>query len=791
MAALVLALILAGATAGQPDSGARQEAEQLVQTAEAEIRRGAYGDAIEHARRAARLYGSLGDRAQEARALNRVGQAALYAGDYGEAARSFGAAVDRSRAAGDREGEAAQLGNLGNVHFFVGRYSDAAQTYDAALAIVTAAGRTPWADRRRRVLLVNKAALFQRLGQDQEALGIYTQLGGDAGLPAEEQGQLLVNRGVLYRRLGDPIKALETYEAARRVFSASRHVDGELGALKNRGIVLALDLQQLEAAERAFSDVLRLSEAAGDRRERLHGYLYRGESRLRSGRAADADADFRAALALARELNTPEEEWKALYGLGRSTPDATAALAHLETAVARIEQIREGIRIPSLRSDFFSDKTEVYDALIARRIGAASAGAAFALIERSHSRAWRDRLGLSGPLALQTVQQRLPPATLLLDYWVSSAGASVVAATRQRAAVFHVRVDDAAVGALDAALAASPPGDWRAPARALSAVLPPAEWFDGVTHVIVVPGGPLALVPFDLLAAGDRLLIERTAISYTPTAATLLRDSPPVHRRSPPWRLQIRAFADPLAGGGATAGTSRPTLAASRTEVTAIASEVAGRSALHLAGDNLKAHLLQADHPPLLHIASHAAASTISLEQSHITFSAPQGSSNPVDYLYLKEAYDLPLGAVELAVLSACDTERGPMIRGEGVQSFSRAFLASGAQTTVTTLWRVPDAPTSDFMRLFYHHLQRGESRATALRLAKLRFLQSGSRVSHPHYWAAFVLTGDGLRPISRAVPWKWGVATIGTVAIALFAGLAFLNRRGRGPNGSARPARG
>jgi hypothetical protein len=115
------------------------------------------------------------------------------------------------------------------------------------------------------------------------------------------------------------------------------------------------------------------------------------------------------------------------------------------------------------------------------------------------------------------------------------------------------------------------------------------------------------------------------------------------------------------------------------------------------------------------------------------------------------------------------------MVRGEGVQSFSRAFLAAGARSTVTTLWRVADAPTADFMRLFYSRLAQGETKAAALRAAKLSFLRAGNQLAQPQYWAAFVLTGDGRVPIPRVFSWlSIAAATI------LVGGLIFLYRHRR-----------
>jgi tetratricopeptide (TPR) repeat protein len=680
----------------------------------------------------------------------------------------------RSTQIGNDEARAEQLANLGNVQFVVGRYAEASRRYDEALAVTSAAAGQPWTTRRLRLILVNRATLYQRIGRDQEALAIYSKLGADDGsLSPREHAEVQTNLGVLYRRLGDPIKALRMYDEARDLFSRERAVAGELGALNNRGIVLALDLGRLDDAEQSFSAALEGATRVGNRRTMLLARLYRGETQWRAGRSDRAREDFDAGLALARDLRLPEEEWKALYGLGRVDPDDERAIHYLEEAVRTIEAIREGIRIQSLRSDFLADKRVVYDALIRARLQTAPPGALFDLLERSHSRVWRDRLGLGTAVDLASVQRTLPERMLLLDYWQGPQGAAVIAVSRHRAAVIPLDVDERQITTLIDAMAAGPSSHWRDLAVAVAPrVLPPADWFDAIDHVAIVPDGALALVPFEALPVAGRLLVERVAVSYTPTAATLLRA--PSHTRGWvfPWKVQTRIFADPVFSSADldTAGPPQGRLAASADEARQVASELAGHADVHLGPDSRKAYLFATTAPPpLLHLATHAVADAGAVEQSRILFSPAAGSGASADYLFLKEAYGLPLGGVELAVLSACDTDRGRVVGGEGVQSFSRAFLAAGARSTVTTMWRVADRPSATFMQIFYHHLQRGVPRDEALRRAKLRFIEPGSDLADPHYWAAFVLTGDALRPIPRAISWTAVTATTaGFLALAL-----------------------
>ncbi|MEA5464592.1 CHAT domain-containing protein [Leptothoe sp. PORK10 BA2] len=95
----------------------------------------------------------------------------------------------------------------------------------------------------------------------------------------------------------------------------------------------------------------------------------------------------------------------------------------------------------------------------------------------------------------------------------------------------------------------------------------------------------------------------------------------------------------------------------------------------------------------------------------------------------------------ELAILSACDTGRG-RITGDGVVGLSRALMTAGVPSVMVSLWAVPDQPTAELMTAFYEQLQRGETKAQALRQAMLLTM---AQHPDPRNWAAFTLMGEGL----------------------------------------------
>jgi CHAT domain-containing protein len=169
-----------------------------------------------------------------------------------------------------------------------------------------------------------------------------------------------------------------------------------------------------------------------------------------------------------------------------------------------------------------------------------------------------------------------------------------------------------------------------------------------------------------------------------------------------------------------------------------------------------------------VHLGTHAVVDSENPDRSRILM-APAVGAAASDYLFQREAYDLDLEGVDLVTLSACDTARGKMVRGEGVQAFSQAFLSAGGAATITSLWRVSDQSTAAFMKQLYYFLARGQPKTEALRAAKLAFLRSNSPWSHPRYWAAFILQGDGWEPCARPISITF-VLCAAAIALALAA---------------------
>jgi CHAT domain-containing protein len=92
----------------------------------------------------------------------------------------------------------------------------------------------------------------------------------------------------------------------------------------------------------------------------------------------------------------------------------------------------------------------------------------------------------------------------------------------------------------------------------------------------------------------------------------------------------------------------------------------------------------------------------------------------------------------ELVVLSACETGLGDIKGSEGVFGLQRAFKLAGVKTIIMSLWKVPDAETSELMQSFYQKWLSGMDKHEAFRLAQKEIKSKHPR--EPYYWAGFVM---------------------------------------------------
>lgn len=306
-------------------------------------------------------------------------------------------------------------------------------------------------------------------------------------------------------------------------------------------------------------------------------------------------------------------------------------------------------------------------------------------------------------------------------------------------------------------------------------------------HWRIVADGPLWSVPWAALiqpgSEKPRFLIESASLEMLPSAAWLSGISP-----EPRSRLLIAAGdaihnrADPrfkAAGGSAGAPLSLwflrplrpqadpgplelPTLAGSAGELSETCRAWVAGPCKVVSGSSLTLERLESElahAPAVVHLATHMIAGD---EAFSPPLPAPELGQNllsiprpTVAFLALTLKPDLTRDIVyygdvsrmyapgSLIVLSACESGRGTVLPGAGLQGFARAWLAAGSRAVVGSLWQVSDS-TEGFFKEFYTSLASGLAPAKALRSAQIQSIRARDWQSHPRLWSAYMLLGKG-----------------------------------------------
>jgi len=141
----------------------------------------------------------------------------------------------------------------------------------------------------------------------------------------------------------------------------------------------------------------------------------------------------------------------------------------------------------------------------------------------------------------------------------------------------------------------------------------------------------------------------------------------------------------------------------------------------------------------IIHFATHSILDDKKPARSSIVLTLDEDPTED-GFLQMREIYNLELNS-DLVTLSSCQTGLGRFTRGEGIEGINRAFFYAGTSSVLMSLWAVNDEASYQLMERFYFHLRSSESIKNALRKAKLEMINSGI-LSHPYYWAGFVISG-------------------------------------------------
>ncbi|MFN7936876.1 MAG: CHAT domain-containing tetratricopeptide repeat protein [Bryobacteraceae bacterium] len=383
------------------------------------LRDSQYAKARDLCELAAFEFAGTGDRKGESNAINLAGNALLRLGDLDGARRFYRKSIDLAKLAGDDEGVALRLNNLGGADYFQGRYEDAERHYAEAATWITSRRDTGWATKATLTTAVNQATLLQRLGRDRAALDLYLKLRPQAkSLNPEDEARMLANMGALYRTLGDPYRARDLYADALQRFRLAKSAHGISGVLKNLAIAEAVEFQDYPAARRLFEQVLDMARSSGNQREQLVAQLYLAETAFHEGNLDEAQRLWQASADSAAKGGEAEEEWRALYGLGRIARARSASPAPFYAkSIQRIESLRRQTSQGASRLEFLASRRDVYDAqirlLLARRQVTSEL---LDTIERSRARSLSDK---PFRVLLPEVQAQLQPGETMVVFWVS------------------------------------------------------------------------------------------------------------------------------------------------------------------------------------------------------------------------------------------------------------------------------------------------------------------------------------------------------------------------------------
>jgi len=694
-------------------------------------------------------------------ALLNTGVCLASLGDYMQAIEKLEAAGQLKDRILDLDGKIRVLINLGPCYRKLGLFVEALATYDEAVSSCT----SPAQDVFKATALQNRGACHMEMGSFSEAMqdleasrSLWQAVGDPCGAAAA-----WITTASCQRAMGDPVAAWSSLDHAAALCTRS-DIRGSIDSVR---AWCRMDFGDQATAIDLFHQALSWANAGADLESTWRCKHGLGSAHWACSQLFDA------------------ESW---YG----------------QAISDVEEARSLVASEATRTAFFETVRELYEEYLELLLQMERPEETLPVAERMRARTFLDLVAIGPIRTLENVVEEgirtgvveasaieadlaeviaaLPGDTAALEYFVTE-DATYAWLVRDGSVSDPVRIEVGRDGLREEVLAYRraletpatglmdlPDEATLTRARDLYDLLiaPVESQLDGIEHLVIVPSGPLYYLPFAALLDcqdctgpelwGGTYLVERYSVSYVPSLTTLKYAWASANRaHGDPLFL---ALADPDSGDAGIPRLPEAQREAERAAELFDPSEVyADTEATEVL---LRARAGSADQVLL---STHGVFNPRNAMFSYLLFSPSEGSDGR---LYTHEIFGLDLQS-DLVVLSACETllpaleEAREQVRavramgeeeevelteemlealtaGDEIVGLTRAFLAAGAPSVLSSLWRVVSETTEPLMVAFYGYLNGGMNKAEALRQAQLDVMAS---YPHPRHWAAFELVGD------------------------------------------------
>lgn len=611
------------------------------------------------------------------------------------------------------------------------------------------------------------ATRFFVLAGEREHLGSVQELQGEAlfGLGDEARA---------YAHMRDALQTLRPYRS-------SQWLHNLLYAVSQAATVRGLNRASVWLQEEDVAVAMAVPRRPGVRAEAL---LARARSLAGAGTLVDAQRDIDRAGALLDSIEAPfEREWQgvqlrfaqagiwvhtrpalavavldSVLGFYRqqvrsravasftyraearlSTGDVSGAVVDLDSAAALIGAFAGGIRDASERAVALANGRRVFERLVMLYVRQGQTTQALATLERARVAFGEEDRGNRGTSAVPAT----PSPQVVVDY--ALVGDTLLTFVLRGGAVrLHRQVLDGAeltatIGRANTALEQHlDPASLHPPLELLfeRLIRPIAAWLHPDEPVVVVADGELGEVPFVALRdrSRDQYLVQRHVLRFASSLADAVRIDTATAATTGPALF----VADPEFS--AAEHPALPRLPRTAAEVQRIAARYPGAIELIDSVATRDTILSLLPRARLFHFAGHAIFDADRPSRSYLVVAARAGKPGRIGPAALDS---LDLRGVRLVVLSACETQRSGTGRRGGFAGLSEAFLTSGADGVVGSLWKVREDLTQALMEEFHTAYRTSGDAAAALRTAQLRLLASPDAARRsPAAWAGFRYAG-------------------------------------------------